>query len=94
MTTRKPTTERLAEALELMHAPPAMIKRARDGYYDDFKSPLELPIVALVRHAQQAGLKRIAERAINGEFDAQPWEAEEWANTPEGIAMRKEFGLL
>ena len=90
---RKPTTEKLAEALELMHAPPAMIKRAHDGYYDDFKSPLEKPIVALVRHALQAGLKRIAERAINGEFDAEPWEAEEWANSPEGQEVRRQFGL-
>jgi len=69
--TRKPTSDILAEALEEVGAPPEMITRARDGYYDDFRSPLDMPITALVQDARTHGLESIATRARHGEFDEQ-----------------------
>jgi len=90
-TKRKPTTEKLAEALSLAGAPKWMIDNANAGVYDDYKSPHAMPIATLVFDAQSMGLKGIAERAKGGEFDAQKWEAEEWGNSPEGRATFKEF---
>ena len=88
---RKPTTERLAEALSLAGASLEMIDRAVGGYYDDFKSPLAAPTIQLVSDARQAGLVDIAQRAIDGEFDAQKWESDEWAKSPEGQALFQEL---
>ncbi len=88
---RKPTTERLAEALSLANAPKEMIDRALGGFYDDFKSPLAAPTVQLVQDARKAGLMDIAKRAMNGDFDAEKWESDEWAKSPEGQATFREF---
>ena len=81
---RIPTTEKLARALLRANAPDAMIDRARKGIYDDYKSPLATPIIALVSDAREHGLAEIAERAIAGEFEAQKWEGDEWMRSPEG----------
>lgn len=83
---REAMTEKLARALIHAQAPQVMIERARAGYYDDYKSPLSLPIQALVQHARLYHLNGIALRAMNGEFDAQEWEADEWAKSDEGQA--------
>jgi hypothetical protein len=91
---RKPTSEKLAEALSLAGAPQDMIARAEAGYYDDYKSPLATPIMALVIHARAAGLHTIAEQAKDGEFDAQDWESDEWAQSPEGQETFAEFFKL
>ena len=88
---RKPTSEKLAEALSLAGAPKWMIDNANAGVYDDYKSPHAAPIMTLVFDAQSVGLKDIAERAKDGEFDAQKWEADEWAQSPEGRATFAEF---
>ena len=72
----KPTTERLAEALEADGAPDEMIERARTGYYDDFKSRLAMPIMQF---------------AMEGEFDSTRDEAEEWARSEEGTVVRSEL---
>ena len=72
-----PTSERLAQVLHaegLFH----METKARYGYYDDFKSPLETPIVQLVRDLQAAGKDALAKRAMDGEFDATKEESEAW----------------
>src|SRR5436305_393387 len=79
-----PTSEKLAQILELAQAPSRMVARARMGYYDDFKSPIATPIVQLVQDAQRHELYAIAERAKQGEFDAASWEAQEWAKSAEG----------
>lgn len=92
-TKRVPTTEKLAIALQKAHAPMSMIKRARAGAYDDFKSHIAHNIVLLVEDCRKHGLEQIAQRAINGDFDAQNWEAEEWSKTAEGREVFKEFGL-
>jgi hypothetical protein len=60
---------RLTAALKEAKAPQAMIDRAEAGYYGDFTSPLATPITQLVMDALKAGLKGIAERAKEGEFD-------------------------
>lgn len=75
-----PTTEKLARALEQAGAPSRMVDHARRGTYDDFKSNLAFPIVKLVQELEFLGLKELAERARNGEFDSTREEAEEWYN--------------
>jgi hypothetical protein len=88
---RQPTTERLARALIEAHAPAAMVDRARVGYYDDFKSDLDFPIIQLVIEATDAGLVGIANRARDGEFDSEKWESDEWAASPDGQETFKMF---
>lgn len=79
-----PTTERLALEFEKAGAPEFMIRAARAGQYDDYKSNLDFPIRKLVSDCCLLGMRDIAERAMNGEFDGQKWEAEEWEASPEG----------
>jgi transposase len=81
-----PTTEKLAKALEELNDPKlaGMIKKARDGYYDDFKTPVAFPQIELVKDLIESGYQEMVKRVIDGEFDAQEWEAEEWANSPDG----------
>ena len=93
MTNREPTTEKLAKALEEARAPEWMIKKARAGRYDDYKSVDPTPIHTLVQDCVKANLPKIAYRAMRGDFDAQEWEGEEWANSPEGQEIRRHFGL-
>lgn len=78
---RMPTTDKLAQALSSAGAPEIMIQRANEGYYDDFKSNEAWPIQRLVSDARSFGLSDIAERAKDGEFDAQQWEADGWARS-------------
>ena len=78
------TRARLARALALADAPKAMVARAIDGFYDDFASPLAMPIHQLVADAKAAGLKDIARRAKRGEFDSSQEEAKAWAESAEG----------
>ena len=73
-----PTTERLAQALENAAAPEEMVRAARAGRYDDFKSESATPIFDLVRDLQRIGAKDLAQRAIAGEFDASKEEADAW----------------
>lgn len=87
----KPTSEKLAEALTHASAPTSMIQRAREGYYDEYKSSIATPIIALVQDARKYHLNNIALRAVNGEFDAADWEAEAWAKSEEGQEIFKQF---
>jgi hypothetical protein len=88
-----PTTERLARALEEVSAPERMVKRAREGYYDDFKSPLAMPETQLMIDAHAAGLLSIVDAVKEGKFDATPEESAAWAESPEGQKIMKEFGF-
>ena len=74
---QEPTSERLARALEGAGLY-EMAKKARTGYYDDFRSPLATPIVQLVQDLRAHGKHDLARRAMNGEFDATREEAEAW----------------
>lgn len=75
-----PTTERLARALMELDDPKLiwMIERARQGYYDDFKSPLAMPLHQLVLDLQAVGHPEMIRRVIDGEFDATLEEGDEW----------------
>jgi len=85
------TKDRLAHELEIIGLAD-MAARAREGYYDDFLSPLAAPIVELVgelakvRSMQAIGLRQ---RVINGEFDATQEESDAWAASPEGQATMR-----
>ena len=91
------TTAKLAAALsEIPGVPEAMIKRAVDGYYHDYLSPLATPEIQLVKDLRELAsrpatprnsrplLRATAQRVIDGEFDASKEEADEWARSPEG----------
>jgi hypothetical protein len=81
------TSERLAMALAGIGAPPAMIAAARAGRYDDYKSDLAMPIVALVADLGRLDTPEatdLARRAMGGEFDGTRAEAQAWADSPEG----------
>jgi hypothetical protein len=81
------TTERLARALEALNDlnVAEMVVKARDGYYDDYKSPLDFPIRRLVHDLEAAGHPEMAERVKDGEFDATEAEALEWSRTEEAL---------
>lgn len=89
-----PATERLAQALEAADDPrlAPLIERARAGYYDDFKSNLPNPIMQLVYTLNALGHTALAQRAIDGEFDATPAEAQAWAASPAGRATIASLG--
>lgn len=84
---RIPTRERLARDLERAGAPPYMIAKARAGAYDDYLSDSPAPIHDLVHDARAHHLGAIAQAAIDGQYDAQPWESAEWASSDEGQAF-------
>ena len=72
------TKEKLAKALTEANAPQEMIAAAISGRYDDFESHSATPIVDLVHDCHHAGLTDIADRAMNGDFDATKEESEAW----------------
>jgi hypothetical protein len=97
MTEREHTTTKLARALEAIPGvPPAIIQRARDGYYHDFLSPLATPEIQLVADLRELAsapatprnsrplLRALATAVIDGQYDASKEESDEWARSPEG----------
>lgn len=91
-----PTTEKLARALveRRNRRLDGMIRKAREGYYDDYQSQLAMPIAQLISDLLDAGEWELAQRAQLGEFDGTPEEANDWANSPEGQEARKKFSPL
>jgi hypothetical protein len=87
----EPSSERLAQALEADGAPAEMVERARADYYHDYKSPLAMPEHQLLTDARAAGLERIAQGVIAGEWDATKAESDAWAASPEGQAAFAEL---
>jgi hypothetical protein len=98
------TADKLADALsKIKGVPPAMIEKARAGYFHDYESPLTFPELTLVAElrammylpttgpqaAMQLGL--LISAVIAGEYDATPAEAEAWAQSPEGQATFQEL---
>ena len=64
-----------------------MAKKAREGYYHDFLSPLDFPEMQLAEDLAKVGTPEalaLRKRHINGEFDANLEESEAWANSPDG----------
>lgn len=87
------TKDKLASALRELGLDD-MANRAASGWYDDYVSPLDNPILTLVDDlavaaATDNGAKRTAivalrERVKEGDFDGTTEESEAWANSPEG----------
>ena len=75
------TKDRLARDLKLFNAPEKMIEYAKNGFYDDYESPIATPIIRLVQDCLENGINEIAERAKNGEYDATKEESDTWFNT-------------
>lgn len=71
------TKERLAQALasEGLHF---LAGQASAGRYDDFESESSTPCHDLVNALRAAGREDLAQRAMNGEWDGSPEEADEW----------------
>lgn len=88
-----PTSERLARALEERQNArlAGIIQRAREGYYDDFRSPVDDPMSRLVRDLRQNGEHEFAGRVIAGEFAGTPAEADAWVKSREGQATFRKF---
>jgi hypothetical protein len=94
---REHTTVKLARALKAIPGvPPEMIQRARDGYYHDFLSPLDMPEVQLIADLRELAdrpatprnsrplLRALAKAVTDGQYDASKEESDEWARSPEG----------
>ena len=78
-----PTKERLALVLEEAGLKD-LASLARFGRFDDFESESTTPIIDLVVALRARRRRDLAERAMNGEWDCTPEEAEAWADSPEG----------
>jgi hypothetical protein len=78
------STDRLVAALREAGAPPALVAQAESDAFHDFRSASATPISDLVSACELVGLRGIADRARDGEFDAGSAEADEWAASPEG----------
>src|SRR5215831_17326779 len=85
-----PTSRKLADALRAIPGvPAAMIRRAEQGYYHDFLSPLDHPIIQLVTDlralagdptievASRSALRAMTDQAMAGEYDAKQGEGHE-----------------
>ena len=55
-----------------------MTKKAKEGYYSDYDSPLATPCIQLVKDLDSLGLTELADRAKEGEFDATKEESDAW----------------
>lgn len=87
----EPTTEFLARILTDVGAPEWMISYAKDGHYDDFKSPLAMPEHQLHADAKANGLPQIAAWVEQGVFDSTKDESAAWAQSPDGQATFREL---
>lgn len=68
-----------------------MSERAAFGYYDDFKSPLTFPKIALFDDLMRAGMKEFANRVILGEFDSTSEEMEAWMRDKSKLQQENKF---
>lgn len=74
---------------------PEMAKKAADGLYHDFLSPLPMPTYQLaidLTLAATPAARTMHQRVMDGEFDASKEEAADWAASPDGRAMFRKFG--
>jgi hypothetical protein len=98
------TARQLGRALAAIPGLPVeMVQRANRGYYHDYLSPLALPELALVSELRELArsrtlsprskgmCQRLADKVINGEYDASSAEADEWAASPDGKAAMAEL---
>lgn len=99
------TKERLARALYDVLEPGEvflneLVERARAGYYDDYESPLAMPLRQLVQDVQllveQGRLdgeaaRAFGERVIEGEFDGTKAESDAWMEREGGALLSSAF---
>lgn len=75
-------------AAELIKAGlPEMAKKAEEGYYHDYLSPLDMPEMQLAEDLAKVGTPaalNLRARHLHGEFDANRKESDEWADSPDG----------
>jgi len=85
------TKDKLADELRKIGLD-EMADKAAAGWYHDYLSPLALPTLQLnldLIDASISGNKQANElrmRHLNGEFDANLQESDDWARSPEGQA--------
>jgi len=72
------TKDRLVKDLKMFGAPEQMIEYARNGFYDDFETPIATPILRLIQDCLENGINEVAQRAKDGEYDASPEESKRW----------------
>ena len=87
------TKDFLAQELEKAGLP-EMAEKAREGYYHDFLSPPAMPCQQLAADLLEIGTVAalsLRRRHINGEFDANTEESEEWAKSLEGRRAMREL---
>ena len=95
------TSELLAKALDEVGLT-TMAKLARQDIFHDFLSPHATPVLELATMLQGAvagcpdkaraeRIRQLGRRVVNGEFDADSEESEDWAKSEEGQAT---FGEL
>lgn len=72
------STDILLEDLEAAHAPAFMIRKARDGQYNDYHSDSAHPIIDLLHDAAAANLKDIVVAARAGKYDGTRAESDAW----------------
>lgn len=64
-----------------------MSNKAATGYYHDYLSPLDMPCQQLAADLAAKGSPAalaLRARHLNGEFDANTAESDDWASGPEG----------
>lgn len=95
------TSELLAKELDALHLDD-LAKFARDDHFHDFLSPLAMPEIELVALLYSAAkgcpdgrrtglIMQLRQRVINGDFDADKAESDEWAASEDGQAT---FNML
>ncbi len=85
------TTQKLVAALRAAGATEVMIRKAEAAQYDDYLADSAFPISDLVNDCRKQGLLAIANRAIDGEFDATKEESDAWAASEDGQAAFREL---
>ena len=68
-----------------------LLARAQRGAYSEYFGEFPAPITQLVEDLRAAGAHDLAQRAIDGEFDADRQEAERWAGSSEAQSIFKEL---
>ncbi|MCA1624174.1 MAG: hypothetical protein LC778_10305 [Acidobacteria bacterium] len=91
MTQPVSTSERLAQELEALNAPPRLIAAARRGFFDDVRSDSKTPKVDLVNTLNELGYTTLAQRVTNGEFNETSQEIRRWFRSKEGTQTMREI---
>jgi hypothetical protein len=90
----QPSSEKLAQALEATPELKELAARARRDEFHDFVGPHAMPQHTLVAELREVGgpaAESIAQRVIQGEFDATKAESDAWMASPEGQATLAEM---